>query len=116
MPLLERVRGYALLQQGNLAGARQALQASLAAGRTRRDLFEVTLTLLALIQLAGAEGVEPPPEIVSESRSLIASLKLRDRPGGAARCAHRSETRSGPAGPLLVTSRPNFLNGLRATV
>ena len=79
VPLLERVRGYALLQR-DLAGARQALQASLAAGRTRRDPFEVTLTLLALIQLAGVEGVEPPPEVVAESRSLIASLKIRTVP------------------------------------
>ena len=77
VPLLERVRGYALLQQGDRAGARRALEASLAAGRTRRDPFEIALTLLALIQLAGVEGVEPAPELVEESHSLIARLKVR---------------------------------------
>ena len=79
-PMLERVRGQALLQRRDLAGARRALDASLAAGRIRRDIFEVSLTLLALIDLARLEGVEPAPEIVSESRDLIAKLKIRDVP------------------------------------
>ena len=39
VPLLERVRGYALLQKGDLPGTRKALAASLAAGRARRDPF-----------------------------------------------------------------------------
>jgi class 3 adenylate cyclase/tetratricopeptide (TPR) repeat protein len=80
VPLLERVRGYALSQRGDVAAARHALEASLAAGRTRRDLFEVTLTLLALIELARREGVEPSPEVVSESQSLLARLKVRAVP------------------------------------
>ena len=66
--------------RGNLAGARQAFKRASRQRRARRDPFEVTLTLLALIQLAGVEGVEPAPEIVSESRSLIASLKVRAVP------------------------------------
>jgi class 3 adenylate cyclase/tetratricopeptide (TPR) repeat protein len=78
--LLERVRGQALLQRWDLAGARGALEASLAAGRTRRDLFEVTLTLLALIELARLEGVEPSHESVTESRALLSRLKIRTVP------------------------------------
>ena len=74
--LLERVRGQALLQQGNLAGARKALEASLAAGRARRDLFETALTLLAFVDLAHREGVEPAPEIMGECQTLLDRLKV----------------------------------------
>jgi hypothetical protein len=80
VPLLERVQAHALLQQGDLWGARDALEASLAAARERRDLFEVTLTLLSLIELDRLEGVEPPLEMVNESRSLLSSLKVRAVP------------------------------------
>jgi hypothetical protein len=80
MPLLERVRGYALLQRGDRAAGRQALEASLAAGRTRRDDFEVAQTLLALIELARLESVAPPSEFVSESGTLFAKLKVRVPP------------------------------------
>ncbi len=77
VPLLERVRGYALLQRGDLAKAREALEKSLIAGRTRRDPFEIALTLLAMMQLAGVEGVDPAPGIATESQSLLARLKVR---------------------------------------
>jgi tetratricopeptide (TPR) repeat protein len=79
-PLLERVRGEALLQRGDVDGARSAFKASLAAGRTRHDRFEVALALLALIRLDQLEGAEPSPEVVGESRSLLASLKVRSVP------------------------------------
>jgi tetratricopeptide (TPR) repeat protein len=78
--LLERVQGHALLQQGDLWSARDSLDASLAAARERNDLFEATLTMLSLIELDRMEGVEPPHEMVSESRSLLASLKVRAVP------------------------------------
>jgi class 3 adenylate cyclase/tetratricopeptide (TPR) repeat protein len=80
VPLLERVRGQALLRQSDLAGARQALEASLAAGRTLDDPFEVTLTLLALVELARREGGEPAPEIVRESRALLDRLGIKTVP------------------------------------
>jgi class 3 adenylate cyclase/tetratricopeptide (TPR) repeat protein len=83
VPLLERVRGYALLQQGDPGGARRAFEASLAAARKRRDLFEVLRTLLAVIELDRVEGVEPPADVVSESQSLLASLKVRTVPSVA---------------------------------
>ncbi len=74
--LLERVRGYARYQRDDAAGARQALDVSLAAGRTRRDPFEVAQTLHALIELDRVSGVQPKPEIAAESRSLLATLKV----------------------------------------
>jgi tetratricopeptide (TPR) repeat protein len=79
-PLLERIQGHALLAQGDLWGARDALDASLAVARERHDLFEATLTMLSLIELDRLEGVEPPFEMVSESRSRLASLKVRAVP------------------------------------
>jgi tetratricopeptide (TPR) repeat protein len=80
VPLLERVQGHALLLQSDLWGARDALEASLAAAKERQDLFEVALTSLSLIELDRREGIEAPLEMVNESRSLLASLKVRAVP------------------------------------
>ncbi|OLE18068.1 MAG: hypothetical protein AUG50_07080 [Betaproteobacteria bacterium 13_1_20CM_3_63_8] len=80
VPLLGRVQAHALLLQGDPWGARDALEASLAAARQRQDLFELTLTSLSLIELDRLEGVEPPLEMVTESRSLLSSLKVRAVP------------------------------------
>ena len=80
VPLLERVRGHALLLQDDLWGAREALETSLAAAREREDLFEATLTSLSLIELDRLEGVEPPLELVNETRDLLASRKVRAVP------------------------------------
>ncbi len=78
--LLERVRGHALLQQGDYAGARQALEAGLAAARARNDLQETTLTLCSLIEAHRREGRAPPAEVVAESEALVARLKIRVLP------------------------------------
>jgi len=75
-----RVQGHALIQQGDLWGARDALEASLAAARERKDLFETTLTTLSLIELDRLEGVEPSHEMVTENRCMLASLKIRAVP------------------------------------
>jgi class 3 adenylate cyclase/tetratricopeptide (TPR) repeat protein len=80
IPLLERVRGLALLRRGDRHGARQALEAALAAARTRRDLFEVMLALNASIELSRCEGVEPAAGLVAESEALAATLKIRGIP------------------------------------
>ena len=80
MPLITRVQGHALLQQGDTWGARDALDASLAAARERNDYFEATLTTLSLIELDRLEGVEPAIDIVEENRSLLARLKIRAVP------------------------------------
>ncbi len=79
-PLLKRVRAQVLLQRGDVSGSRQALEAGLAAARERRNLFEAALTMLSLIELDRLEGIEPPLEMVTESRSLLASLKVRAVP------------------------------------
>jgi len=80
VPLLERVQGHALLRQEDLWSARDALDASLAAARERRDLFEATLTMLSLIELDRLEGIEPPLEMVNESRLLLGNMKVRAVP------------------------------------
>ncbi len=80
VPLLERVQAHALLLQGDLWGARDSLEASLATARERNDRFEATLTQLSLIELDRLEGIEPPLEMVEESRSLLGSLKVRAVP------------------------------------
>jgi ATP/maltotriose-dependent transcriptional regulator MalT len=80
LPLVQRVQGHALMKRGDLWGARDALEASLAAAREKRDLFEAMLSMLALIELDRLEGVEPPIEMQDESRALLASLKVRAVP------------------------------------
>jgi tetratricopeptide (TPR) repeat protein len=80
VPLLERIQGHGLLRQGDLWAARDALEASLAAAKERNDLFEATLTMLSLIELDHLEGIEPPIEMVTETRSVLASWKIRPVP------------------------------------
>jgi class 3 adenylate cyclase/predicted ATPase len=80
VPLLERLQAHALLQQGDLWSARDALETSLAAARERRNLFEAALSMLSLIEVDRREGIEPPHEMVDESRSLLTSLKVRAVP------------------------------------
>jgi hypothetical protein len=79
-PLLERVRGHALQQRGDGARARVALEASLAAARSRRDLFEIMLTLRSLIALDRLEGVAPPADRIAESDAVLSRLKIRALP------------------------------------
>jgi tetratricopeptide (TPR) repeat protein len=80
VPLLERIRGHALLLQSDLWGARDSLEASLEAARERRNLFEETLTMLSLIELDRLEGIEPPLDMVTESRARLSKLKVRAVP------------------------------------
>ena len=80
VPLLERIQGHGLLRQGDLWGARDALEASLAAAKERNDLFEATLTMLSLIELDRLESIEPPIEMLTETRSVLASWKIRAVP------------------------------------
>jgi tetratricopeptide (TPR) repeat protein len=80
VPLLERVQAHALITLDDLWGARDALERSLAAARERKEQLEATLTMLSLIELDRLEGVEPPLEMVTESRELLASYKVRAVP------------------------------------
>lgn len=79
-PLVERIKGHALLAQGDLWSARDALEASLAAAREQANSFEAALTVLSLIELDRLEGVEPPLEMVSEARMVMSNLKVRAVP------------------------------------
>jgi hypothetical protein len=69
-----------MLQQGDLWGARDALEMSLNAAQERGDIFEAMLTRLSLIELDRLEGVEPPLEMVDENRILLSKLKIRAVP------------------------------------
>jgi class 3 adenylate cyclase/tetratricopeptide (TPR) repeat protein len=81
-PLLERIKGHALLAQGDRSGAREALDNGLTAAAERHSRFEETLTMLSLIELDRVEGVEPSLDMVNESRSRLSSLKVRAVPPG----------------------------------
>jgi predicted ATPase len=80
VPLLERLQGHALIQQGDLWGARDALESSLESAKERHNPYDSALTMLSLIELDKLEGVEPPLEMVEESRSTLANLKVRAVP------------------------------------
>jgi hypothetical protein len=82
--MLHRVRGYAMLLQADPFGAREALEASEATARERNDFFELAITINALTELDRLEGVEPPQEVVDESRALVAKLKIRAMPAAPA--------------------------------
>ena len=77
VPFLKRVRAQALFQRGDLAGTRQELEVGLAAARARKDLLEIALTLLALIELDRLEGIDPSSALVGESKVLVESLKIQ---------------------------------------
>jgi class 3 adenylate cyclase/tetratricopeptide (TPR) repeat protein len=78
--LLERVRGHALLHKGDIAGARVALEASLAGARARRDLAETLLALHSLFAAHRRAGEQPAADLVTEYESLMARLKIRVMP------------------------------------
>lgn len=80
LPLLERIQAHALIHQGDLWSARDALEASLAEARQQHNQFETALTLLSLVEIDRLEGIEPPLETVNESRSVLAALKVRAVP------------------------------------
>ena len=69
-----------MLMQADPFGAREAFEASLAVARERNERFEIALTLNALIELDRLEGVEPPQEMVDESRAALARMKIRALP------------------------------------
>jgi class 3 adenylate cyclase/tetratricopeptide (TPR) repeat protein len=79
-PLLHRLRGYALLQAGDLAGAARALEESLRSARLGHADYEIALTLRALVALAGAQGEAPPHELESESKEILDRLGVVEFP------------------------------------
>jgi tetratricopeptide (TPR) repeat protein len=80
-PLLERVRGVALFQMGDLDAARSALAASLDAARARDADYEVALTLKALAEIDRSSGPDKADEWSRESDAILASLGVQWIPG-----------------------------------
>lgn len=79
-PHLHRIRGYALMLDGDPFGAREAFEAGVAVARERSDAFELALVLNALVALDRLEGIEPAQEVVDEAGALIARLRIRALP------------------------------------
>jgi class 3 adenylate cyclase/tetratricopeptide (TPR) repeat protein len=73
-PLLHRVRGYALMQVGDLDGAGEALELSLRLARASDAGHEAAATLQASAELSRLRGRPPPPELERESRDLFTRL------------------------------------------
>jgi tetratricopeptide (TPR) repeat protein len=69
MPLIGRLRGYALMQLGHGDAARDALQESLSAARELKMDYEVGLTLSALVALAETTG--SPDDGAKQERDAI---------------------------------------------
>jgi tetratricopeptide (TPR) repeat protein len=72
--LLERVRGAALLQLGDVARARASLEASLAEGRVRHADYEIALTLQVMADLSEHEDGDRDIDLDAESRAIFARL------------------------------------------
>ena len=78
--VLERVRGHALMQRGDYANARKALEASLASARARSDLQDIMLALHSMVEACRREGTEAPPDVAAELDSLVTQLAVRALP------------------------------------
>jgi len=77
LPLLERVRGQALLACGDQEGAREALLLSLAEARAMQQRPDIAAALDALIRLDVAAGKLPDEELLRERNLLFAALGIR---------------------------------------
>jgi class 3 adenylate cyclase/tetratricopeptide (TPR) repeat protein len=73
-PHLERVRGYALTQLGELREAREAFERSLSSARTLGADHEIALTLQASIRLGDLDGEPAPPRALEESGAILDRL------------------------------------------
>jgi class 3 adenylate cyclase/tetratricopeptide (TPR) repeat protein len=79
-PMLHRIRGYALMHEGRLGEAGDALDESLRVGRLREARFEIALTLEALARLAELRGTSADPKLRAESRSILERLGVESLP------------------------------------
>lgn len=71
LPLLHRVRGYALFQQGRPSAATAAVEESLAAARTMEMRFDIAASLHALVHLDGEDA-----DRVAERDRVMAQLDI----------------------------------------
>jgi tetratricopeptide (TPR) repeat protein len=72
-PLLQRIRGYALMQVARREEAAEAFEISLAVAEARQAPYDVALTLRAMAQLARAQGKDASATEV-RSEKLLAEL------------------------------------------
>ena len=84
LPMLRRVQGAALLQAGDVEGARAALEESLRAARAQQAAYEVALTLGELVRLAKIEGGVAPSGLEAERDAILAGLGVALPPQAAA--------------------------------
>jgi class 3 adenylate cyclase/tetratricopeptide (TPR) repeat protein len=74
LPLLNRVKAYALMQEVHLEEAREALQESLAAARARQADYEIGLTLRAMVDLSRLAAGRIDIEAEAESEAILDRL------------------------------------------
>jgi class 3 adenylate cyclase/tetratricopeptide (TPR) repeat protein len=74
LPLLNRVKAYALVQEGRLEEAREALQKSLEAARARQADYEIGLTLRAMVEFARVAGEPSDHQAEAESKAILDRL------------------------------------------
>ncbi len=79
-PLIHRVRGYALLQLGELDRAAADLRQSLEAAQARDADYERALAAKALVDHAEVAGVEPDPQLLEASRQTFEALGVERLP------------------------------------
>ncbi len=79
-PLLHRIRGWGLMQLGDLPAARKALEQSLQAAREMDAAYEVGVTLTSLARLDRLEGRTQEPELWAETRRIYERLGVLSVP------------------------------------
>ena len=79
-PMLQRIRGYAYLQQGHLDAAREAFDVSLMTGRARSSDYEVALTLDAMLALDRLRGTPRDEAVALESAAIFSRLGVVSLP------------------------------------
>ena len=76
---VHRVRGYALMQRGELDAAGEALRESLELARSSDETYELALTLEAIARLAELRGEDGAAE-AKEAKTLLATLGVVSTP------------------------------------
>ncbi len=76
---VHRIRGYALMQRGDLDAAGEALRESLELARSSDETYELALALEALARLAELRGVDGTAE-GKEAKALLARLGVVSTP------------------------------------
>jgi class 3 adenylate cyclase/tetratricopeptide (TPR) repeat protein len=80
LPMLHRLRGYALVALGKVNDAWPDFDASLTVGRARGASYEIALTLEAISVVASRMGMPPDPTADEERTALLTALGVRRTP------------------------------------